>query len=163
MDEPKVTLSISIPKRWLQFRLKTILVLTFVVAVALGVWVATRDHQIAPLALGGHCPVSLANTYGWKKGDVRFEAVHEGMRYRFAGEPECKEFLIAPDKYCVAASGIDVVLAKNTGRIEFGFREFGFRYDGRVFVFSSKATKKEFANTPSEYATFASDWTRKQY
>jgi YHS domain-containing protein len=106
--------------------------------------------------MDGYCPVTLTTRSNWKRGDAQYRETYEGLTYYFVGEQEREAFVQDPAKYCLAASGTDVVTLKTSGQTEPGLRRFGFRYEGQTFLFSSSATMRQFAGAPQEFASFAS-------
>ena len=79
---------------------------------------------------------------------------HRGLLYFFAGPEEQRRFFADPDRYAPAVSGSDIVLA-TAGQVVPGRREFGVYYGGRVYLFSSEATRAKFEENPAPYASQA--------
>ncbi|MCE9548624.1 MAG: DUF255 domain-containing protein [Planctomycetia bacterium] len=105
----------------------------------------------APLALEGFCPVELAEHEKWVRGDVRFGAVHRGRTYLFSGADQQRRFLANPDFYGPAMSGLDPVLAAESGQSVPGHRGHGLFYGKRIYLFSSEATLAQFCRDPRRY------------
>lgn len=108
-----------------------------------------------PIALDGFCPVTLITRQKWQAGDRRWGAYHRGHLYLFAGEPEQKAFLAAPDDFTPAFNGLDPVLAVDHNQKVAGKREFGAFYPkrhGRVYLFSSDETFRQFERHVARYA-----------
>lgn len=105
-----------------------------------------------PLALDGCCPVTLYSNSRWQPGDARWGAVHRGCTYLFAGEAEQQQFLSAPDRFGLVASGLDVVLAADKNQKTRGNRRHGVFYQNRVFLFVSEDTLDTFWHNPAHYA-----------
>ena len=66
-------------------------------------------------------------------GDCRLGAIHRGRTYLFAG-PDGSSFLAAPDRYAPVASGNDIVLATDQGKVVPG-TEHGVFYENRIYLF----------------------------
>ncbi len=107
---------------------------------------------IPALGLDGYCPVTVAEQKRWQMGDRRWGVVHRGRTYLFAGPVEQKTFLANPDKYSPAISGNDVVIALDQSQAVDGRRQFGVEYQGRTYLFSSDATRRQFSTNPKRYA-----------
>ena len=105
-----------------------------------------------PLALDGYCPVTVTEKMVWKKGDVRFGAIHRGRTYLFASAEEQQKFLGEPDKYSPIISGNDPVVALEKGAPAPGKREYGLMYKNRMFLFSSKESYDKFCGDSKRYA-----------
>ena len=65
------------------------------------------------------------------------------------------DFSADPDRYAPVSSGNDVVLAANVGHAVPGFREYGAKFDGHIYLFASEGTLKKFESNPPYYATRA--------
>ncbi|MFV1968786.1 MAG: hypothetical protein ACC628_25495 [Pirellulaceae bacterium] len=65
-----------------------------------------RAYENADLAYGGNCVVCSLNMRQTVPGRPDFEAIHEGLRYRFAMAGQRDEFLANPEKYEVAATPV---------------------------------------------------------
>jgi len=163
MSSEHVTLSISIPRRWLQFNLRTVLVLMLIVAVGAAVKCGLDRAANRPLSFDGYSPVSLLDESRWVRGDKDFAESYQGRLYYFVNAKQRESFLKAPDKFSLAVSGFDVVLVKNDGREVNGFRQFGYKYREKMYLFSTEASMNEFRNAPASYADFAEEWTKGKY
>jgi protein disulfide-isomerase len=106
-----------------------------------------------PLALDGYCPVSVTDKMVWKKGDVKFGAIHRGRTYLFATDEEQKKFLADPDRYSPVMSGNDPVVVLEKGENVAGKREFGLMCEKRMFLFSSKESYDKFCSDSKRYST----------
>lgn len=109
------------------------------------------------LGLDGYCPVTLLNRnipekQRWRKGDPRWGAIHRGRTYLFTGPIEQQAFLADPDRYAPVLSGVDSVVALESGRSVHGSRRFGVVYNDQVFLFSSEDSLQRFAQNPARYA-----------
>jgi YHS domain-containing protein len=117
---------------------------------------AESERQFEPpVALEGYCPVILAEENRWEAGDWRHAAVYEGQRYYFAGATERQKFLGNPQRYRVIASGVDVVLAMDRGRVARGKREHGLWFGDEVYLFVDEESLEQFIKSPQRYAIFA--------
>jgi YHS domain-containing protein len=117
---------------------------------------AESERQFEPpLALDGYCPVVLAEENRWEAGDWRYAAVYEGQRYYFTGAGERQKFLGNPSRYRVIASGVDVVLAMDEGRVARGKRDHGLWFGHDVYLFVDEESLEQFTKSPKRYAIFA--------
>jgi len=106
----------------------------------------------APLAMDGYCTVELAERERWVPGDRKFGAVHRGQTYLFSGPEQQKRFLANPDRYGLAMSGHDPVLALEKRELVPGVRKYGLYYNNRIYLFSSEATLTQFWSAAARYA-----------
>jgi YHS domain-containing protein len=127
---------------------------------------APPSHPISPsipegskssfaLALDGYCPVTLAKSQQWVRGDRRWGATHRGRTYLFTGSDEQQAFLADPDRYAPVISGNDIVRAMEEGQLVPGARAHGAFYDGHVFLFADEAGLEKFRSNPIHYASEA--------
>jgi hypothetical protein len=158
MDEPAFT--IRIPKRWLQFRLWSLLLLMLGLAVALVLYVKRPAPAVAPLAMEGYCPVTLAKRMTWVQGDPQYAASHGGATYHLAGRVELDQFMRDRRQYAPVMGCADVVLAKKSGQMRMGLRRYGYRYRGRFYLFSDPISMDEFKQKPQVYAQYSAEWER---
>lgn len=106
-----------------------------------------------PLGFFGYCPVTMKKENRWQKGDVRWGCYHRGRTYLFTS-PEARDtFLSAADDYAPALSGVDPVVAIDSGKVEAGKQEYGIEYEGRFYLFSSEDNLRKFFNQPKHYAS----------
>lgn len=159
MSKDRDGLTIFIPRRWLQFSLRTLfllMVLAALVSAGLARW------QNAPVGLEGFCPVTLLEEARWAKGDEQFSTVYDGRRYHFAGPEQLKTFELSPEKFRVAVAGSDVVLLMDEDREVPGHRSHGLEYYHWIFLFESEESLQKFARNPKKYAAFAVQWSRRR-
>lgn len=105
-----------------------------------------------PLAFDGFSPVALNKSRKWVAGDPQIGAVHRGRTYLFTSEEERQQFFADPDKYSPVFSGLDPVkLLEENQEVE-GSRQFGFKYLGAFYLFSSQESMNRFAENPNKYA-----------
>ncbi|MEO1495650.1 MAG: DUF255 domain-containing protein [Planctomycetota bacterium] len=108
-----------------------------------------------PLAFDGYCPVTMKKNWEWRKGDVRFGAIHRGRTYLFLSGEARDEFLNSPDDYAPALSGADPVLAVDNRRNVPGTRQHAVEYRGRFYFFASEETLSRFWTNAQGYASGA--------
>jgi YHS domain-containing protein len=110
------------------------------------------------LALEGFCPVTLIETRvlpagaRWQIGDPNVGAIHRGMLYLFANKENQQKFLANPDRYSPVLRGHDPVLALDKNQAVPGRREFGVFCEGRIYLFSSDATRVHFERNSTRYS-----------
>ncbi len=105
----------------------------------------------AQIGLQGNCPVTIADSLKWTKGNPQFGAVHRGKTYLFASAAEQQKFLAAPDKYSPVLGGHDPVVMLHEGRYIAGTPALGAMYKKRMYLFSTPAAKTEFESNPTKY------------
>lgn len=106
----------------------------------------------APLGFDGCCPVTLSTANKWVRGRVDVGIEHRGRLYLFAGAKERDQFLANPDAFSPVFSGLDPVLMLDENVAKPGSRQFGYKYRGAVYLFSSEETKRKFAENRDAYA-----------
>ena len=123
---------------------------------SLGVVAAVGDTppmvQMPTIALDGFCPVSLAQTAKWVKGDAEVMTEHEGVYFRFASAEARNTFANNPRLYAPVLRGNDAVELLTNRREMAGQRKFGAWYHGQVFLFTSAENYEKFQNNPELYA-----------
>jgi YHS domain-containing protein len=142
-DNPEQT---KTRRRWFQFNLRTLMIGTAIVAVTLAIWVAWP-----PIGLEGYCPVTLTDEWRWELGDPYCFSIYRGILYRFAGKEQKKKFRANRQKYAPAATGYDVVLARDRGVLVPGKRQHGIWYNSRVYLFDSEDSLQRFCLYPKRY------------
>lgn len=112
-----------------------------------------EDMNGSPFGLDGFCPVELVEKEQWSVGDVRWGVNHRGCTYLFSGPEQQQRFLQDPDRYSPVASGIDLVLRVDEGRMVPGRRQHGvfFPKGGRIFLFANEASLERFSADPMRY------------
>ncbi len=109
------------------------------------------------LALAGHDPVAYFAEDGKpRKGDAKFELVHDGVRYRFANEANQKLFQASPAKYEPAYGGWCAYAMAQKEKVEVDPESFLVR-DGRLMLFY----KGWFNDTRAKFLKDADNLTRK--
>jgi len=117
--------------------------------------------QAPPVALDGFCPVTLIETMSrtpedraaWKKGNVKFGAIHRGRTYLFTSAEQQQKFLADPDAYAPAFSGYDPVHYAERGELVDGKRAYGLiTPDKHIFLFADETALQRFRQAPTRYA-----------
>lgn len=105
--------------------------------------------------MDGYCPVTLVEKRLWRKGDVRFGAVHRGRTYLFGTEEAQQKFLADPDRFAPVLSGLDAVQYGSNGRAIEGKRDFGVVYRNQVYLFENAASRDAFEKAPDRFVGIA--------
>lgn len=105
------------------------------------------------MALDGYCPVTVTEKMVWKRGDVRFGAIHRGRTYLFASAAEQTKFLANPDRFSPIISGNDPVVALEKGEAVPGKRELGIMCGERMILFSSQESYDKFVKDSKRYSS----------
>jgi YHS domain-containing protein len=117
-----------------------------------------------PIAMDGFCPVTLLETVSrdphdrsaWKKGNVKFGAIHRNRTYLFTSAEQQQKFLANPDAYAPVLSGCDPVVFAERGELLDGKRAYGLiTPDKRIFLFADEAALRKFNQSPGSYAAAA--------
>ncbi len=108
--------------------------------------------QAPAFGLEKHCPVTLAETMKWTKGNPQFGAVHRGRTYLFASQQAQQKFLADPDRFSPVLSGCDPVVFAEQGKLAEGKRNCGSAYRGQMFFFVDAASRERFEKSPDVYA-----------
>ena len=103
------------------------------------------------VGMDGYSPVALWNHRKWVEGRAEFAMKHKGVTYHFANAKERKEFELNPALYAPRLLGCDPVILQGTDRAIAGDIEYGAYFDGELFFFVSKASRKKFRETPLRY------------
>ena len=123
---------------------------------SLGVIAAVSNAPVAiqmpTIALDGYCPVSLAQTAKWVKGNAEITTEYEGVLFRFASVEARNTFANNPDLYAPVLRGNDAVELLTNRREVTGQRKFGAWYHGQVFLFTCAENYEKFQNNPELYA-----------
>jgi thiol-disulfide isomerase/thioredoxin/YHS domain-containing protein len=120
----------------------------------------TKQESIPPPVLDGFCPVTLHEALlsgdaagAWVEGTPEFAVKHRSCIYWFKDEAQLQKFMASPDKYAAVLSGYDLVSFLREGVLLPGKREHGYIRDGKLFLFSSEANKKQFAERHHEFVS----------
>jgi protein disulfide-isomerase len=119
-------------------------------------WVPQLPPGAPPAGLEGYCPVTLKSLRKWAPGNPAFGVIHRGRTYLFASPRERDQFLADPDAYAPVFAGYDPVLLLEKRQSVPGSRKFGYEFDGRFYLFSSKETMDKFGASPEIARTYAS-------
>lgn len=118
------------------------------------------EETVPPPVLDGYCPVTLHEALlsgdtanAWIEGLPEFAVKHRSCIYWFKDEKQLEKFMATPDKYAAVLSGYDLVSFLREGVLLPGKREHGYIRDGKLFLFSSEANKKVFAERHQEFVT----------
>ena len=97
----------------------------------------------------------MKREWQWKKGDVRWGAVHRDRTYLFASQDARDEFLKPgmADQFSPVLGGIDPVLAIDQQQNVAGSRQFAVEYRNQFYLFSSEETLRQFWSAADRYAT----------
>lgn len=108
-----------------------------------------------PIGIEGFCPVTLAKTEKWIKGNTKWGAVHRGRTYLFKSEADQKEYLQNPDLFSPMLSGFDAVKFKEQGLYVPGKRQLGIFYGKQMYFFADEDALKRFWSAPERFAPTA--------
>jgi protein disulfide-isomerase len=119
-----------------------------------------EQESVPPPVLDGFCPVTLHEALlsgdaagAWVEGLPEFAVKHRSCIYWFKDEAQLQKFMDSPDKFAAVLSGYDLVSFLREGVLLPGKREHGYIRDGKLFLFSSEANKKQFAERHHEYVS----------
>jgi thiol-disulfide isomerase/thioredoxin len=104
-----------------------------------------------PLALDGYCPVTVTEKMIWKRGDVRFGAIHRGRTYLFSSATEQAKFLARPDSFSPIMSGNDPVAWLEQSTPVPGKREFGVMFNDKMILFATAESREKFRADQNRY------------
>jgi len=110
-----------------------------------------EPSQEEMIALDGYCPVTLAQTRSWVKGESRFAAEHRGQTYYFDSREQREIFQEAPQKFVPRLLGCDPVVLRDTDLAVPGSIRFGAYYDDELYLFSTKENRTAFKSDPERY------------
>jgi len=141
----------------MRYRLRSLLIVLAlgppVLAVVACQWYLPSSRL--PLALEGHCPVTLVESSHWQLGKAEYSAVHGGRLYLFASTAERRAFEKAPNRYAPFRGGLDIVRLVDAQRISEGHRGLGLFGVERVYLFDSEETLGKFVANPQKYISEA--------
>ena len=100
--------------------------------------------------------MTLKTLRKWTPGNEAYGAIHRGRTYLFAGPREREQFMADPDAYAPVFAGYDPVMLLEKKQSVPGSRKFGYEFDGRFYLFSSKETMEKFGASPEIARTYAS-------
>ena len=117
-------------------------------AAEIPMWKETDGEVVG---LGGFCPVMLAGWRKWVQGNSEISAHHRGIEYHFSNVKAREEFVKDRVRYAPRNLGCDPVLLLNEQRAVTGSIRFGVFFDGKLYLFRSNTTRREFRSNPSKY------------
>lgn len=104
-----------------------------------------------PTGLGGFCPVALKDERKLLPALSEFKAEYRGKTFSFSSADAKTAFEDNPPKYIPAGEGKDVVrLTAGEGNVE-GTLEHAAWFRGRLYLFSSAESRREFVETPAKF------------
>jgi YHS domain-containing protein len=104
--------------------------------------------------LMGYCPVTLKEAREMAVASAEFRSQFAGKTYEFVSEEAKRQFDANPRLYVPAMNGNDVVLLSKGQRGIEGSLEHAAWYRGKLYLFSSEATRNEFAAGPSKFVAY---------
>ena len=115
-----------------------------------------RNDQSENLSVYGKaCPVEPMDHGKFAIGKEKWSTEYQGFRLFFASEQNQMAFAANPEKYWPVNDGLCVISRENDGVDRIGKLEFATLFEGRPWLFSSKANKKTFDANADKYAHFA--------
>lgn len=106
----------------------------------------------AGLAMGGDCPVCLVKMNKVVKGDPKYAAVHDGLRYLFPSPEQQQTFEQNPTEFTPAMGGDCVVCKVEMNQAVPGTAEFQTVHNGRLYLFPGQEQLDMFKRNPAKYA-----------
>ena len=100
----------------------------------------------------GFCPVMLRDYRELADAKLEHSAIYQGNQYWFSSAEARQAFIANPGAYVPASGGIDVVLFQQSARQELGSLDYAVWYRGKLYLFTSEATKAEFVSSPRTHA-----------
>jgi len=107
--------------------------------------------QRLPLAVHGHCIVSLRDQQQWDLGSERYQAVFDGQLYWFAGARERAMFLAAPIRYAIFLGGDCAVTYAESNQRKPGRPEYGLLHQKKLFFFAGSDQRHRFQQNPERF------------
>ncbi len=111
----------------------------------------SRSAENFPLGLQGFCPVSLAETKQWVRGDARIHTAYDGHLYHFPSIKAQRMFQASPERYVPVLGGDDVVQYAGSGQRVRGNLSQGLKQNGRLYFFANDENKRTFQENPNQY------------
>ena len=100
--------------------------------------------------LKGFCPVALKDSRELVDGRPEFNATHQGRMILFSSRKARTAFLARPEAYLPVAGGTDLVSASRR-RPRRGQLDFATWYQGRLYLFATRANLAEFQRQPDRF------------
>lgn len=110
----------------------------------------STDRELI-VGLDGFCPVTLWRTRQWVKGNTRFGADFQGVRFYFTSRQERDEFILKPSQYAPQLLGCDPVVLWDKERAIAGTPTYAAFFDGELFLFASTASRARFRADPPQF------------
>lgn len=104
--------------------------------------------------LMGYCVVTLKDTREMVPASAEFRSQFAGKTYEFASSEAKQQFDANPRLYVPGMNGNDIVLLSKGQRGVEGSLEHAAWYRGKLYLFSSAESLKEFAASPAKYVAF---------
>jgi len=102
--------------------------------------------------LKGFCPVILKDERRLVEARTQYKLEYRGKAYTFSSQEARLTFEANPTKYVPVEEGRDVVRLAGGNRDELdGTLEHAAWYRGRLYLFSSEETRREFVEAPSRF------------
>jgi len=108
-----------------------------------------RDRPL--IGMDGYSPVAMHRHRKWVAGKAEFAWIYQGVTYWMADPAELAAFKANPRKFAPSLLGCDPVILQETDRAVPGKTRYGALFDGRLFFFTSSATRKRFRENPLRY------------
>jgi YHS domain-containing protein len=99
----------------------------------------------------GFCPVLLKDERRLVEAHAQFMSRHKGKIYTFSSSDAKQAFDSNPGNYAPAGGGKDVVRLAGGDNTSEGSLEHAAWYRGKLFLFSSAQTRREFIEAPSRF------------
>ncbi|HTI52189.1 MAG TPA: YHS domain-containing protein [Planctomycetaceae bacterium] len=99
----------------------------------------------------GFCPVLLKDERRLVEARSQFKTEYRGQTYTFSSREAKQTFDTNPQKYAPAGGGKDVVRLAGGDEESEGSLEHAAWYRGKLFLFSSAETRREFIDAPSRF------------
>lgn len=113
---------------------------------------AGQSEEDQPMiALDGYCPVSLAATRKWVRGDAAFSSEHRGQIYYLSSAEQQAAFEADPRRYVPQLLGCDPVILRDTDLAVPGSIRYGAYYDDELFLFATQENRTAFKAEPQRY------------
>ena len=109
----------------------------------------SADGEI--IGLDGYCPVMLTRHGKWVKGETTRTARYRGVLYYLSSDRQRHEFLRNPARYAPRNLGCDPVVLFLEQRAVTGRIRYGAFFDGKLYLFRTEETRREFKRHPVRY------------
>ena len=103
----------------------------------------TKTEKL-PVALEGNCAACLLDGGAVVPGTEKFAVEYDGQQYLFPDESTKKKFAENPEKYAPVLNGDCTVCYQHGGHRPAGKVEYSLVHEGRLYLFPSEGTLKEF-------------------